>query len=387
MRRALAWLTALGRWCLLSGLFGVAIGLGFGWIELTGLGVTLLAIVAAAGPWTAGRGPRHVSLVAAPQRVMVGGRAVARVTASAPEQHGVRGVRIEVPTRSGQGARRLAVDVERLRPGDTARHELRLPTDRRSVIEIGPVQAVRADPFGVMRRTVATGEVHRLYVHPVVVPLPSIGSGLLRDLEGRTTADPSPSDATFHALREYLPGDDWRHVHWRTSARQGRLMVQQFVDNRRAELTVQIAGAAAEYADDDEFELAVSVAASIGVRALTDGIRLRVGGVLDRRPTPTPVALLDALSGVEPTPEHPGTPAMMRTLYPRPAGDLVVLTGTHAPLVDLAAALPVVDSPTLIIQVRRGAPVARHRSGRFLVLELGAVTDLARALRLVGLAG
>ena len=31
------------------------------------------------------------------------------------------------------------------------------------------------------------------------------------------------SDLAFHALREYVPGDDLRHVHWRSSAKADTL--------------------------------------------------------------------------------------------------------------------------------------------------------------------
>ena len=39
------------------------------------------------------------------------------------------------------------------------------------------------------------------------------------DLEGVPSDQLSMSDLAFHALREYVPGDDLRHVHWRSSAK------------------------------------------------------------------------------------------------------------------------------------------------------------------------
>ena len=34
----------------------------------------------------------------------------------------------------------------------------------------------------------------------------------------------------FSSLREYAPGDDPRQIHWRTTARLGRLVVREHVD-------------------------------------------------------------------------------------------------------------------------------------------------------------
>ena len=42
----------------------------------------------------------------------------------------------------------------------------------------------------------------------------------------------------FHALREYVPGDELRHVHWRASAHAGKLIVKQHVDTAHASLAV-----------------------------------------------------------------------------------------------------------------------------------------------------
>ena len=37
---------------------------------------------------------------------------------------------------------------------------------------------------------------------------------------------PWPSGMEFYGMREYVPGDDLRHIHWRTSARTGTLVVK-----------------------------------------------------------------------------------------------------------------------------------------------------------------
>ncbi|WNY34530.1 DUF58 domain-containing protein [Curtobacterium flaccumfaciens] len=98
----------------------------------------------------------------------------------------------------------------------------------------------------------------------------------MRDLEGQATTDLSPSDIAFHAIREYMPGDDPRTIHWKSTAKSGALMVRQFEDTRRSHLVVALGIARGEFADDEEFELAVSAAASLGARAIRDGREVSV---------------------------------------------------------------------------------------------------------------
>src|SRR5690606_32774393 len=113
-------------------------------------------------------------------------------------------------------------------------------------------------------------EPAELFVHPEVVALGGANAGLLRDLEGQATRDLSDSDLNFHALRDYVAGDDRRYIHWRTTARRGQLMVKQFEDTRRTLTSIALATAVSDYAHPDELELAVSVAASIAVQAIRD---------------------------------------------------------------------------------------------------------------------
>lgn len=75
-------------------------------------------------------------------------------------------------------------------------------------------------------------------------------------------------------------------------------MVRQFVDTRRSHLAVVLSGEPGDYRDDDEFELAVSVAASLAVRALRDGEAVTVSACGERLPSGNTQMLLDAFSGI-----------------------------------------------------------------------------------------
>ena len=149
-------------------------------------------------------------------------------------------------------------------------------TQRRGVIAVGPATTRRGDPLGLVSRDVQWTGVTEILVRPPMVPVESLGAGLLRDLEGVTTEAISQSDLAFHALREYVPGDDLRHVHWRSSAKamavggENQLLVRQYLDTRRSHATIVVDDRVSAYADAEDFETAMSVAASIAVRAILD---------------------------------------------------------------------------------------------------------------------
>ena len=79
-----------------------------------------------------------------------------------------------------------------------------------------------------------------LLVAPRVTDLSVFAGGLTNDLDGATSQQLSMSDLAFHALREYVPGDDLRHVHWRSSAKAGELLVRQYHETRRGHVTVLV---------------------------------------------------------------------------------------------------------------------------------------------------
>jgi uncharacterized protein (DUF58 family) len=72
-------------------------------------------------------------------------------------------------------------------------------------------------------------------------------------------------------MREYVPGDDPRMIHWPTTARTGTLMVREHVEVRRPEFTIVLDTADAAGTPDD-FEESVDVAASLAVHAIAAGL-------------------------------------------------------------------------------------------------------------------
>ena len=132
--------------------------------------------------------------------------------------------------------------VPSLGGGRTHRVQIPLPTARRAVVPIGPLRAVRGDVFGLIRRVVQWPLSEQVYVHPRTVRPSSALPGFVRDLEGEESTLRTASDLSFHALREYVPGDDRRFIHWKSTARNRTLQVREFLQTHRSLVVVVLSG-------------------------------------------------------------------------------------------------------------------------------------------------
>ena len=246
---------------------GLGLGLGFGWTEWVVTGLAAAVIALAAIPFLLGQPNYDVSLEVAQTRVVAGGEVSGHVRVRNAGRRVALPGRLDVPV--GQGLVEFALPL--LLPERVHEREIVIPAYRRGIVQVGPVLAVRRDPVGVLRREIAWEDVHELYVHPKTVTVPSTSVGLIRDLEGSPTRQLVDADVSFHAIREYVPGDSRRQIHWKSTAKTGQLMVRQYEESMRARIAVVLSCAREEYLDDDEYELAVSVAASMSVQGLRDG--------------------------------------------------------------------------------------------------------------------
>lgn len=360
-------------------------GTALGWRELIVAGWMLGIVLLLCAAFLIGRTTYDVALDLARTRVVVGERAIGALTLANRSARAILPSRVVLPVGTGRGD----FSIQRLAAGEEAEELFTIPTQRRGVVQVGPVSIVRGDPLGVFERAHRRDEPVDLYVHPKTVLFGGQSLGFLRDLEGLPAADLSRDDVSFHALLEYQPGDDLRHVHWRSTARTGVMMVRQFEETRRSHFVIGLSRSRADYRTDDEFELAISAAGSIGLRALRDSQRVDVRVQGRELPAGTGKRLLDSLALVEQSKPREGGIADLAGVLAAtmPLASIVVLVcGSSVRAEDLrqaCARMPFgARALAVVVESGREQPALR-RIGEADVVTIGALDQLPLALQKV----
>lgn len=361
------------------------LALAFGWKELMIAAVVVTVVIALSLGFLLGRTTYEIELDLTRTRVVVGERAVGGLTLANRTQRTILPAEVVLPVGHGRGV----FQVPRLVPGAEHEEVFAIPTSVRGVLEVGPVSVRRGDPIGLFERTHDRRQAVDLYVHPQTTALDGLSLGHLRDLEGLPAQHLARDDVSFHALREYQPGDDLRHVHWKSTARIGELMVRQYEETRRSHFVVGLSTHPGEYREAGEFELAISAAGSVGLRALRDS------RVLDARTQDGPLRslsprrFLDELSLLgHSRPRQGGIVALAGAIaaHAPQAAVVVLVTGSKADAAELRLAcsrLPYgVRSLVVVADTRTDAP-ALKRIGEADVVTVGALDQLPRAVRKV----
>lgn len=361
-----------------AGAAAAILGWGTGWVEfrvITGIAVTCLAVAVL---FLVRRSEVTVSLRLHQQRVKPGDQGMGQVLVRA-ERIAQSAHTLELPV-----ARAVArFRVPALGTGDVHEELFSVPARVRCVIPIGPVTAVQSDPLGLLRRERRLAERVELFVHPQVVALASGAVGFLKDVEGVTTSSLSSSDVSFHTLRDYAPGDDRRAVHWRTTARTGRLVVRQFEETMRAHLLIVLSLDLADYAAAEDLELAICAAASLGAAAFREERRVSVHTTAGAMRFPSLVGMLDEFARLVPA-EGTGLRFLAAAATKACPGASVcaVVTGAGSSVADVQSARVVLPAEVECFAVRaqEGGSIGRRRVGRLTLMDITRPADLARAV-------
>ncbi len=236
---------------------------------------------------------------------------------------------------------RLTVPVPllRLRRGTETDVNYPVPTQRRGVVAVGPLQLTRRDPLGLVSFTRSHGGTAKIWVYPKAHLMQSVPAGISRSLDGRLDRVPHGA-ITFDALREYVIGDELRHVHWRTSAKVGELMVREHVDTSLPRLVVLLDDRIESWPRFEgitcaEFESACEAAASIISAAVRDDLTITLhlvsgGAESSGRVRGSAQGLLDLLAEADLAQREPQAlvTATTRLRQHRPGDTLIYLTGT-----------------------------------------------------------
>jgi uncharacterized protein (DUF58 family) len=338
----------------------------FGYGMLASLGLAGLAVLAAAVPVVSKHAPVEVSRQVFPVRVARGETAVALLTIrnNSTRRHQ------RITARERIGDRVIPVRVGMLPASGAVEARCQLPTDRRGNIEIGPLSWDRVDPLGLLGRGATLPGTAMLHVHPAVHLFP-LGAAARMAHGDKARTDLAPEGSiTFHTLREYVPGDDLRRIHWRASAHRGELMVRQNIDVTPPRSTVLLVTDPDCYADPDDFEHAVDVAASAAVNGLregqavalwtTSGLRLLGNGAPD-----DVSVFLDQLAGVALVEPDSGTGtgivATVSRLEHGETGGTLVVAGGHPDADGISALHRVAGRFGLAVLLRAGRSRASTR--------------------------
>lgn len=100
---------------------------------------------------------------------------------------------------------------------------------RRGRYRLGPITLTSSDPLGLFPRQRHLPATSTLIVYPATLELPGFmpptgmlpgGEAMRRRTHYVTT--------NVSSVRDYVPGDSFNRIHWRSTARTGRLMVKEF---------------------------------------------------------------------------------------------------------------------------------------------------------------
>ncbi len=146
---------------------------------------------------------------------------------------------------------------------------------RRGIHELDSYQISTSFPFGFVKRAVMLRQKDRIVVFPA---LAQVDPAILLICQAADNAGVQMRPRTggsdeFYGVREYRPGENPRHIHWRRSARTGDLVVREMTHVSPPKLLLAVD----TYCPGDEPEVvehverAIAIAASLASLALERG--------------------------------------------------------------------------------------------------------------------
>jgi len=167
---------------------------------------------------------------------------------------------------------------------------------RRGVHPVGEVVIATEFPFGFFYSSRRLRATRSLVVFPRIRSIDPTLTGGLRVSASHHSIRRGHSDE-FFALRDYVPGDTPRLIHWKASAKVGDLVVREFGEMDDDRLCVAFVPRARAESDSVAFEHLVTAAASLACHLAQAGIAFRfLSENVELAPSSSPQHLRDVLT-------------------------------------------------------------------------------------------
>lgn len=239
----------------------VLVGRVLGLTELYAIGAAVGLLAVVCGLWVALRRlDLTVTRSVRPSRVHAGNPCTVDIQVRNRSSRATPVLRLLDPVTGTAGADLLLAPMAMRRTTTVA---YRLPTTKRGIVTVGPMQVAMSDPFGLASTKSPAAPAVEVTVLPRVDDIPPLPRSVGPDPDGSAeTGSLGRAGEDFAALRPYIVGDDLRRVHWPSSARTGDLLVRQHDIPWQGRVCV-VLDLRRQTSDDVTFERVVSAAASV----------------------------------------------------------------------------------------------------------------------------
>jgi uncharacterized protein (DUF58 family) len=151
----------------------------------------------------------------------------------------------------------------RLDPGGAARLEWEFRPTRRGYVRVELESVGSLFPFGFLKKSIGAELREHVVVWPAPVEYRRLAVASARRAWGGERVTRAGSGSDLLALRRYVMGDSHRLIHWKASARTGRLLVRQFAAESAEAFSVWVQTGGGRWTRAEQFELLVSFAATL----------------------------------------------------------------------------------------------------------------------------
>jgi uncharacterized protein (DUF58 family) len=183
--------------------------------------------------------------------------------------------------RAASGDEGRLVLRHRLDPGDTRRMEWSFTprTRGRELIEMAGVGSEY--PFGFLNKHFGGRIEREVYVWPARVKYEASFTAVAAPNSVGEVLNRAGAGNDFVNLRQYQLGDSVRHIHWKATARQQKLMVRQLLAENHSGFYVHVESPAVVWHRPEQFEQLCSLAATLAEDLFRSG--QLVGAIINDR--------------------------------------------------------------------------------------------------------
>ncbi|MBI2862297.1 MAG: DUF58 domain-containing protein [Chloroflexi bacterium] len=249
------------------------------------------------------------------------------------------------------------------------RWQYRLECQMRGSYWVGPAHLRSGDPFGFFERSETVAGSEEVLVYPRLFPLPRLvlpPKEPMGDLKPRRPLLEDP--LRFAGVRDYQPGDPFKRIHWKATARRAQLQVRAYEATTRLKVLLVFGLEGFDRTElvyrEELFELAISSLASTAFRA--QEAKTQVGLLANSRP-PLEVppssqprhlsAIMEALARLELASQATLASYLEHWRGRLPYGATLVVFTAHLrdPLPALLTSLRAAGHPMLVLYFNLGA--------------------------------